>query len=600
MSTRTNEPLQNRIAHLWQAKSRQLSGERRFHLTLDKRDLMILLLLTCAASFLIFWRLGEGSLGDYDEADYAQSAREMLWLSDFNTPRWNGMEFFDKPPTCQWLTALAYKVFGVNEFSARLVSACSGVLAILLTYILGRDLFGRRAIGLGAAIILLTVSRNLFSHGYNFLSLARVGMLDMPLILSMMAAVWLAWRASSSAPEQRGRYFLWLGVPLGLGLKIKSIAGFMDYGIVVLYLVLGVPRSVWWRKEALGGLLLSALLAAPWHLGQLLIWGRHFWNSYVVSLTVGYVTGEQGHTKDWLFYFRSMQRGFPTWYPLVAVAVLYGLYRSLLYLRSTWARRGTEVSTSVRQTEDRGIMLLLCWAAVPMILYNASRSRIGWYMIPIYPALALLAMYLLVSVLGSRTTKPLIRPVASVLIRWLPGAWDVEDINRPGSALLAVFLVLVLTLALNPWLPRVNDFNPDVKKVVLYSNYVVDQDDVLVNYWPGSYWIRPSALFYANRPLLLVIEEQALRRLLGTEGSFYALAEREHWEPLAELGDVVYRSGEYVLVKAHSFLSPDREQAPLLRDGVPNSASARKWRGSAGHGTSHLMPTTGTLQKREG
>jgi 4-amino-4-deoxy-L-arabinose transferase-like glycosyltransferase len=484
----------------------------------------------------------------------------MLWLSDFNTPRWNGMEFFDKPPACQWLTVLAYKVFGINEFSARFGSACSGVLAILLTYILGRDLFGRRAIGLGAAIMLLTVSRNLFSHGYNFLSLARVGMLDMPLILSMMLAVWLAWRASSSARDRSGRYLLWLGLPLGLGLMIKSIAGFLAFGIVVLYFVVGVRRSVWWRKEAWGGLLLAALVAAPWHVGQLLIWGRHFWNSYMVSLTVGYVTGEQGHTKDSLFYFRSMQRGFPILYPLVAAAVLYGLYRSLRYIlarrgaRSSHpisATQGAEVSEPSRQTEDRGLVLLLCWAAVPMILYNASRSRIGWYMIPIYPALALLAMYLLVSVLRSKTTELFFRPVVALLLRWLPGTWSAEDSNTSGSGLLAVSLVLVLMLALNPWLPRANDFNPDVKKVVLYSNYVVDPKDVLVNYWPGSYWIRPSALFYADRPLLLVIEEQALRRLLGTEDSFYVLAEREYWKPLAELGDVVYRSGEYVLVKAH-------------------------------------------------
>jgi len=175
--------LRKRIAYL---------GQGRFRLDVQKEDLLILLLLGLAAATIMFWRLGEGSLSDYDEADYAQSAREMLWMRDFNTPRWNGMEFFDKPPVCQWLTALAYKVVGVNEFGARFVAASSGVLAILMTYVLGRDLFGERVVGLGAAIMLLTVNRNLFSHGYNFVSLARVGMLDMPLILTLMIAVWLA------------------------------------------------------------------------------------------------------------------------------------------------------------------------------------------------------------------------------------------------------------------------------------------------------------------------------------------------------------------------------------------------------------------------
>lgn len=499
---------------VWPRLRRKITGlvEGYVHWQVYKKDFWLLLILALVATTVIFWRLGEGSLGDYDEADYAQSAREMLWTSDLNTPRWNGMEFFDKPPVCQWLTVLAYKVFGVNEFSARFVSACAGVLAILMTCILGRDLFRRRAVGLGASIMLLTVSHNLFSHGYNFVSLARVGMLDMPLILVMIIAVWLAWHA-----QRDPRSLIWLGVPLGLGLMIKSIAGLMAFGIVGLYFLAGVPRSVWWRRELVWGMLLAALIAVPWHVGQLLLWGRQFWDSYMVSLTVGYVTGEQGHTKDWLFYFRTLRRGFPVLYPLVALAVLYGLHRAI-------------------RCKDRAARLLMCWTGVPLVLYNVSRSRIGWYMIPIYPALALLTMYLVVRVLqilGRRAET-----------RFLPKTWFLNGF--------ALAVILVVTLAFNPWLPRANDFNPDVKAVATYSRYVLDKDSVLVNYWPGSYWIRPSALFYADRPLLLVTSESALRRLLQTRGDFYVLADWGDWEHMQALGQVLYRSGGYVLVKAQS------------------------------------------------
>jgi len=488
-----------------------LSG--KLALRWDKKDALIVALLALAAVTVIFWQLGEGSLSDYDEADYAQSAREMLWWHDLNTPRWNGMEFFDKPPVTQWLTVVAYKMFGVNEFGARVVPACCGVVVILMTYVLGRELFGQRAVGLGAAIILLTVNRNLFSHGYNFVSLARVGMLDMPLILAMVVAVWLAWRS-----KRDPRALVWLGVPLGLGLMIKSVAGLQAYGIVALYLLLGLPRSVWWRKELWWGLLVSALVAAPWHLGQLLIWGRHFGDSYMVSLTIGYVTGDQGHTRDVLYYLRVLQRGFPVLYPALAIAVAYGLYRALRY----------HLRPSQQRERDQAIILLLCWVAVPMALYNLGRSRIGWYIIPTYPALALLTTNWLVS--------------------FLRGRW-------------AVVLLLVATLALNPWLPRAGDFNPDVKKVASYSGYVLSDDSILVNYWPGSYWIRPSALFYADRPLLLVTDPQAMQQLLATQGDFYVLADWPDWEPLAHLGDVVYRSGDYVLARAYRGQSDRLPQA---------------------------------------
>lgn len=475
--------LYKKMMNLWQG---------HFCLELLKLDFVLLLILALVAATVMFWRLGEGSLGDYDEAAYAQIAQEMLWRNDFNTLRWNGIEFFDKPPLCLWFTALSYKVFGINEFAARVVSAFSGVLVILLVYILGRDLFGRRIVGLGAAIILLAINRNLSSHGCNFVSLARVGMLDMPLILMITLSVWFVWRSQRDA-----KWLILLGIPLGLGLMVKSVAGFMAYGIVVLFLLTDSRFFRRWKKF-LWGFLLSMLVAMPWHLGQLLIWGRAFWNSYMVSLTVGYVTGEQGHTRDPFFYFRIIRQGFPILYPLVALAVAYGVYRALRH-------------------KDRAATLLLCWTLVPMLLYNISRSKIGWYIIPTYPALALLTMNLLASVLRKE---------------------------------LALLLVLIGTMAFHPILPSAKDFNPDVKSVASYSKYVVSETAILVNYWPGSYWIRPSALFYAGRPLLLVTDEQALRRLLVNGEDYYVLADWVYWEPLQELGEVVYRSGNYVLVRA--------------------------------------------------
>lgn len=455
-------------------------------------DLAALLFVGLLAATLIFWQLGAGSLTDFDEADYAQSAHEMLWHSDFNTPRWNGMEFFDKPPVCQWGTALAFALFGVNEFSARLVSATCGVLVVLMTYVLGRDLFNNRLLAMGAAVGLLGVGSNLFSHGYSFVSLARVGMLDMALILSYMVALRCAWKA-----QHNPCYLIFLGIPLGLGLMIKSIAGLFAFGSVSLFLLCGLPKKLWWRRETFLGLCLAAAVAAPWHLGQLLIWGRHFWDSYMVSLTVGYVTGEQGHTKDWFFYLRSIRQGFPILYPVIVLGVLYIIDRAWRY-------------------KDRAAFFLLSWAIVPFVLYNLSRSKIGWYMIPIYPALVLMAVGVLARIL------------------------------RPE---LVFALVLLVTTALPFRLPRVGNFNPDVKAVASYARETVAADEIIVNYFPNSYWIRPSALFYLQRPVLLATSPEAIQRLIRAGESVYILADRRDWEPLQNVGQIIYRSGDYLLVQ---------------------------------------------------
>jgi 4-amino-4-deoxy-L-arabinose transferase-like glycosyltransferase len=479
------------------------------------RDVIIIVGLASIAAFIIFWRLGEGSIGDYDEAAYAQISREILRSNDWNTPRWNGVEFFDKPPVCLWLTAIAYKFFGVNEFAARFCAALSGVGAVLLTCLLGKKLFSSWAVGLGAALILLTPSKNLHSHGYNFVSLARVGMLDMPLIFLIESSLWFAWLSQSNPT-----YLIWLGIPLGLGVMVKSVAGFFSYFIVFAFFVVALPRPVWWRRELVLGLLISALIIVPWHLGQLLVWGRLFFNSYLVQLTLGYVTGEEGHLRDSLFYLRSLMRGFPVWYVVVAAAFAYAIYRAVRF-------------------RDRARILLLAAAAIPLIVYSASRSRIGWYIIPIYPALAILAAQLFVEIAKSRHLFG--KAGGSVGLLWIAVIW----------------LITV------PGLPVVDDFNPDVKAVVSYSNYILKPDDKLINYWPGSYWIRPSAAFYTDKYLAFVSRRDKLEELLQT-GEYYILTDSTFWPEIAgasaeasaetEYREIVYQRGEYVL--AHSRPKP--------------------------------------------
>ena len=460
---------------------------------------MLLILGVLALSLLlIYWRLGEGSMGDYDEAAYAQIAREILRTGDWNTLRWDGVEFFDKPPVCLWLTALAYKVFGVNEFGARFWAALSGVGVVVLTCVLGKKLFSSWAVGLGAALILLTPSKNLHNHGYNFVGLTRVGMLDMPLILVSSGSLLLAWLSQSNPA-----YLIWLGIPLGLGVMVKSIAGFFPYFIVFAFFLLALPRSVWWRKELALGLLISALIILPWHLGQLLIWGRVFFNSYMVQLTLGYVTGAEGHLRDSLFYVRSLVRGFPSWYPLIAIAFAYAIYRSVRF-------------------RDRARILLVLAAVIPFTLYSASRSRIGWYIIPIYPALAILTAQLPVEI-----------------------ARSIRLFGRAGKAV-GFLLVAALWLVSMPGVPSVGDFNPDVKAVVSYSNFVLRPDDKLISYWPGSYWIRPSAAFYTDKYLAFVSERDMLLEMLQTD-DYYILTDDAFWPDLAGTAQIVYQSGDYLL-----------------------------------------------------
>ena len=84
-----------------------------------------------AMAILWFANLGSRALLHPDEGRYAEIAREMAATGDWVTPRLNGLKYFEKPPFQYWVTAAAYRAFGVHEWTARLWPALAGLLAVV-------------------------------------------------------------------------------------------------------------------------------------------------------------------------------------------------------------------------------------------------------------------------------------------------------------------------------------------------------------------------------------------------------------------------------------------------------------------------------------
>jgi 4-amino-4-deoxy-L-arabinose transferase-like glycosyltransferase len=95
------------------------------------------------------------SLMPYDEGYYAIQARWIWESGDWLTPQWWGLPIYDRTIGLQWLIALAYHLFGLNEFSVRLPSTIACIISVLLTYEVGKILFDRQIAWLGAAILML-------------------------------------------------------------------------------------------------------------------------------------------------------------------------------------------------------------------------------------------------------------------------------------------------------------------------------------------------------------------------------------------------------------------------------------------------------------
>ena len=85
--------------------------------------------------------LGQVHLFDWDEINFAESAREMLLTHNYHIVQIDFQTFYEKPPLFIWLQAFSMHHFGVNEYAARLPNAICGIVTMLVVFNVGRDVF---------------------------------------------------------------------------------------------------------------------------------------------------------------------------------------------------------------------------------------------------------------------------------------------------------------------------------------------------------------------------------------------------------------------------------------------------------------------------
>ncbi len=101
-------------------------------LTHIKLGTLLSLFFVFFTTYIAFYNLGKAPLDNWDEAWYAEVTKQMLRTKEFVILNWNGGVWLDKPPMYMWLSALISSVIGLSEFSVRLTSALSGLIAIML------------------------------------------------------------------------------------------------------------------------------------------------------------------------------------------------------------------------------------------------------------------------------------------------------------------------------------------------------------------------------------------------------------------------------------------------------------------------------------
>lgn len=319
--------------------------------------------LLAAAAFSFFAGAAVEPLKGLDDCRYARKGIEMWRSGSLFEVTWSGRPDFGYPPLQFWILGRSFALLGDNDLAARIPSILMALGVLALTYRIGRSAFGPGAALVGVAVLAVTPM---------FATHARRCMIDVPLCFWTTLAL-----ALYVAGLRRPRLHALIAVPLGAALLTKGLLGLLPLAIVPVALaspgLRGSVRSGWLWLGLLGGL----ALGASWPVHHAIVHGRPFVEEHFLATALSRVAGGDAHGGPAKSYFAILLEDYqPVVVPAFAGLVIYWLDR----------RRG--------RRDGRGD-LLAAWVLVPLVVYSFSARRSDKYLIPIVPALALFAGYLI-------------------------------------------------------------------------------------------------------------------------------------------------------------------------------------------------------------
>ncbi|MGE5087566.1 MAG: phospholipid carrier-dependent glycosyltransferase [Candidatus Levyibacteriota bacterium] len=390
--------------------------------SLSRRTWIVLALI---ATVVWFANLDVRKLQHPDEGRYAEIAREMVATGNWVTPRVNGIKYFEKPALQYWLTAASFEAFGVSEWSARLPTALAGFLTVAAVGWAGAVL-ASPAVGVYSAAVLASC---IWHFGIAHI-LTLDALLSFCLTLALVGFL-LAQRAGAP-PRERQRMMLVAYVATAAGILTKGVVALAIPGTTLLLYSLATRDFAPWKRLYLArGLPLLLLLAAPWFV-VVSMRNPEFARFFFI------------HEHIQRFLTPESRRPGPWWYflPMLVIGLLPWTGVFLWRLRASWRDAAADAGGF------SWARFCLIWSAFILVFFSVSHSKLPSYILPMFPALAL--------VLGWQLEAMTARSLAS-LMALLAGTtillWGAAMLGYPALAarLANAETPLAIYAALGPW-----------------------------------------------------------------------------------------------------------------------------------------------------
>jgi 4-amino-4-deoxy-L-arabinose transferase-like glycosyltransferase len=316
-------------------------------------------------AFAWFANLGQRDLFNTDEGRYAEISREMVATGDWLTPRLDGLKYFEKPPLQYWATAAAFDVFGQSAWSARLWTALTGFLGVLFTAYAAARLFGAQAGGAAGLIL---------GGSLMWVFMGHASSLDMGVsfFLSVAVSAFALAQRDGAPPGSRQRWMLFGWGACALATLSKGLIGIvLPAGAVALYVLWQRDWRLLARLELGAGLALFLVIAAPWFVLVSLKnheFARFF---FIHEHFERFLNKGHGRYQPWWYFLPVLALGAVPW---------------------TLALPGALVSAARRRPllAFQPQRFLLAWSVLVFVFFSISDSKLFGYILPIFPALAML------------------------------------------------------------------------------------------------------------------------------------------------------------------------------------------------------------------
>ncbi|HER09057.1 MAG TPA: glycosyltransferase family 39 protein [Bacteroides sp.] len=331
----------------------------------NKSVFVYLGILAFSLTFLLPF-LGSVHLFDWDEINFAESAREMIVTGDYVTVQIDFEPFWEKPPLFFWLQVASMKMFGINEFAARFPNFLCGIASLSLLYYLGRRLYGHRfgilwVLSYGAAILpFFYFKSGIIDPWFN--------------LFIFMGIAWFVFYLDPERREKRVRSIILSALFFGLAVLTKGPVAILIF-LICFLIFLGLKR---FRLSTTPGhvglfILVITLTGGTWFLLQVLNGNSHILRDFIAYQIRLFSTYDAGHSGFFAYHL---------------VVVLLGVFPASVIAMKSFTKKSEQREL---QRLFRQWMYIMFW--VVLILFSIVKTKILHYSSLTYFPLTFLAAW---------------------------------------------------------------------------------------------------------------------------------------------------------------------------------------------------------------